>query len=100
MASNDESVSIYFVVLAAVVLFFVWDTNWFGRVWYSRANHVNYADTLVTLKPHDCEFMSAPVGRKNCHYQAKVIVMTGAWLIGSRLRTEVAAILSTGHVPI
>ena len=27
---------------------------------------------FIINKPHDCDFMSAPLGRKNCHYEKDV----------------------------
>jgi hypothetical protein len=29
-------------------------------------------DVFISAKPHDCEFLTAPMGRKNCHYAKHV----------------------------
>ncbi|MGA7241414.1 MAG: hypothetical protein WBY44_37370 [Bryobacteraceae bacterium] len=40
---------------------------------YAIAYSVNPSSVLVDRIPHDCEWFSAPLGDKHCHYEAKVI---------------------------
>ena len=76
--SSDADGWAFLFFLGGIVLWAVWDTEWFGKLWYATANKVKYEDVLITLKPHDCEFGTAPMGRKNCHYKAQVIVFNDA----------------------
>ncbi len=57
------------VVIGAIV--------WFGGLDDSKLRYeIQYDDAEVTVddKPHDCEFLTAPMGRKNCSYQKEVSV--------------------------
>ena len=47
------------------------------RSWYALARGVPVAQVAVAKKPHDCEFMTAPIGVKHCHYDATVVVVKG-----------------------
>jgi hypothetical protein len=31
-----------------------------------------YEHVVIEHQPHDCDFMTAPMGQKHCHYQAHV----------------------------
>ena len=73
--SDDLSSTVFYAICVAIALFFVWDTVWFGRIWYGMANHVVSRNVSLTPKPHDCEFLTAPIGEKHCHYEASVAVI-------------------------
>jgi hypothetical protein len=66
-----------FLALVVVVIAYlagITDTKW----WYS--NYLSVKDDskiVIEKKPHDCEFMTAPLGRKNCHYDK--VVATVKW---------------------
>jgi hypothetical protein len=47
------------------------------KSWYALTHEVPAERVEVEKKPHDCEFSTAPIGVKNCHYDAKVFVMKG-----------------------
>jgi len=40
--------------------------------WYGMQNDVPIERVSVQPKPHDCEWGSAPLGDKNCHYEESV----------------------------
>jgi hypothetical protein len=40
--------------------------------------HVNPSKVEVENKPKDCDFMHAPVGRKECHYEAEATAFNAA----------------------
>jgi hypothetical protein len=46
----------------------IWATKWR----YSLDSDLDGATYVMERRPHDCEFMSAPLGRKNCHYEKEV----------------------------
>lgn len=43
--------------------------------WYALENNVPLSRVKFEEKPHDCDFMTAPLGDKNCHYDAKAVVL-------------------------
>jgi hypothetical protein len=45
-----------------------WATKWR----YSLDEDLKDADYAIDKQPHDCEFMSAPMGNKHCHYEKLV----------------------------
>ena len=40
--------------------------------WYATQNSIPVGRVSVQPKPHDCEFMKAPLGDKNCHFDGVV----------------------------
>lgn len=50
-------------------------------VWHSKARYAlqyanSYGEVIKEKKPHDCDWLTAPLGDKNCHYDAQVQVQT------------------------
>lgn len=41
----------------------------------SGLGDLSLGDITVQPKPHDCEFLSAPMGAKHCHYEAQVVTL-------------------------
>lgn len=48
------------------------------KSWYALDYEVPVERIEVDKKPHDCEFMTAPIGDKHCHYDAQVTVLKGS----------------------
>jgi uncharacterized membrane protein len=46
--------------------------------WYALTQGVPVERVSVEQVPHDCEFLTAPMGSKHCHYDAKIITLKGA----------------------
>ena len=44
------------------------------KSWYAFTNKVPVNRIEEVKKPHDCEFATAPIGSKHCHYDATVAV--------------------------
>jgi hypothetical protein len=44
------------------------------KTYFALANKVPVERVKIEKKPHDCEFDTAPIGSKNCHYDAKVFI--------------------------
>jgi len=42
---------------------------------YNTEFPVDYANVTVDRRPHDCDFMTAPLGAKHCHYVADVLTV-------------------------
>jgi hypothetical protein len=61
---------------------------WFGfnETWYAWQYDVATSNVKVAAKPKDCDFISAPLGAKNCHYEPTVYVLNadGATIGGTR----------------
>jgi hypothetical protein len=71
MASNKAGGWVFIIVVVLGIFGIGWwvDAEWFLK--WSYANHYKVTTEQVTVakKPHDCDFMQAPMGSKNCHYK-------------------------------
>ena len=47
------------------------------RGWIAFSNSIAIEDVLMEPKPHDCEWGSAPLGSKHCHYDSHVSEVDG-----------------------
>lgn len=48
------------------------ESGWATKWRYSLDTDLRDADYVMDKHPHDCEFMSAPIGSKHCHYDKEV----------------------------
>jgi hypothetical protein len=51
-------------------VFFYWG---FDKVWYATEYYVSPNAVVIEPQPIDCDFWTAPVGNKGCHYDEKAI---------------------------
>lgn len=66
-------------VLIVVVLFgWLFDAAWLYKSFYVLNDDVSWDRVYIEKKPHDCEFMTAPFGAKNCHYEKAVTIIKWA----------------------
>jgi len=54
-----------------------------GKVWHSKWRYalqynVNATEVQHQNQPHDCEFLTAPLGEKHCHYEPSVSTLRWA----------------------
>lgn len=49
----------------------VWANGWR----YSLEQDLDGANVVADRKPHDCEFLTAPIGDKHCHYDKRVMTV-------------------------
>ena len=47
------------------------------RGWIAFTNGVDVENVYIEPEPHDCDWDSAPLGSKHCHYQSHVIQTYG-----------------------
>ena len=45
---------------------------WFPTSWYAVINGTDSDHVFLENKPHDCDFLKAPLGDNNCHYDRRV----------------------------
>jgi hypothetical protein len=62
--------------LAAIFFFAMLDSVWVNRVRYAVQYSVDMDKVLMEPKPHDCDFLKAPLGEKNCHFDKTVVPQT------------------------
>ena len=55
-----------------VAVYFFPESAWAYAWRYKVSSDLDGAEVSVDARPHDCEFWTAPVGSKNCHYEAVV----------------------------
>jgi hypothetical protein len=67
---------VWLLIIVAVIVYFggLFDSKWW---WYSFDRSISKEKITIESKPHDCEFLTAPVGRKNCHYRK--VIQTVEW---------------------
>lgn len=65
----------FFAFLAAVVAI-IWFIGWGRHMAWRYQLQYNAAAEYVTVekKPHDCDFWTAPVGRKHCDYKKRASI--------------------------
>ena len=61
----------FWVIAVAGALYF-FDVEFAIKTWQVFSHSVGYNQVQLQAKPHDCSFMSAPLGAKNCHYTKEV----------------------------
>jgi hypothetical protein len=68
-----------FVILWWMLLLFgglIFDGG-IAKLWHTKTRYaiqygVNYDQVYMNDRPHDCNFLHAPLGDKDCHYEIKV----------------------------
>ncbi len=65
MNDNEGCLSVIVTVVGAIALWSYWDSAFI----LSYRFRVNEENIYIQKKPHDCEFLSAPIGRKHCSYE-------------------------------
>jgi hypothetical protein len=69
-------VAVAVAVAFALALYLpVWlfpDKEWAIKWRYSLEKDLNNAELSIQQRPHDCEFLTAPMGSKNCYYKMNV----------------------------
>jgi hypothetical protein len=48
------------------------ESTWAYEWRYSLDDEFNGVEVTVNPRPHDCEFWTAPLGKKHCHYEKQV----------------------------
>jgi hypothetical protein len=48
------------------------ESEWAYRWRYSTESGFSGAIVAIDRKPHNCEFMTAPIGEKHCHYEREI----------------------------
>lgn len=76
MASESYKTSDFLSPLFTV-LFILAIIDWGSDAWHSKARYavqygVSFAHVTKQNKPHDCDWLTAPMGKKNCHYDPQV----------------------------
>jgi hypothetical protein len=76
--NKDIKKFLWAVVLLVLAYQFVHFVEYFYNLpeYYHDKYSVPRTLVFVDVKPHDCEFLSAPMGEKHCHYDRKVVVIT------------------------
>ena len=61
-----------FIIFWAMIAAFIWFT-WLGDS--ELRYNVQYDEVTYIDKPHDCDFLTAPLGIKNCSYEKNALLM-------------------------
>jgi hypothetical protein len=69
---NKLDLSGLWIVPFIWALFWCSDAVWHSKLRYSLQYNVNLSKVTIDDKPHDCEFLTAPLGEKHCDYETSV----------------------------
>ena len=72
MEREDIGLWLTIAAVAAAIWFGLWGRHMPVR--YAMQYSADLANVTVEDKPHDCEFLTAPLGSKNCDYEKSVAV--------------------------
>jgi len=80
MASQEGAIGCLGVIAVAGLIIFgiayYEDAQWANKIFYWMNINVGdgsgWSRITIQSKPHDCEFMTAPMGSKNCHFEKVV----------------------------
>jgi len=70
MSNGGFGILLWLCVIGAFVWFAWLDDSEFRYEFQYKDAEVTFDD-----KPHDCEFLTAPLGRKNCSYEKEVSIV-------------------------
>jgi hypothetical protein len=62
------------LILGVAVWLFMFD-GWHSSVRYSVEYGVDLDEVTVDKRPHDCDWGTAPLGSKYCHYETEIFQM-------------------------
>lgn len=70
---NDNNGWWLWLVIVVLVIYWgdIWNTKWR----YALVDDVSQDKVFIEKEPRDCDFLTAPLGRKGCHYK-KVVSIT------------------------
>jgi len=66
-------------VVTIIAIWFIYvgvEVAWHSKARYALQYGANYGDVTKDKKPHDCDWLAAPLGDKNCRYDPLVQVQT------------------------
>jgi hypothetical protein len=74
--SDDSSGCLVLLFIAGIIFLASSNESWVNSVWYAIEYNVRFNDVQTDARPRDCDFLTAPLGDKNCSYKAHVQVFT------------------------
>ena len=69
---HNEWSSVIGGILLVWVVWWAIPAAWHSKVRYMIQYSVDYSEVHEDVRPHDCDFLKAPLGDKNCHYERTV----------------------------
>src|SRR5438046_274287 len=94
---SSESMAAFQVFMYGRFWVFTEDSVWVNRIRYAKHYSVDMDRVFMEPKPHDCDFIKAPLGMKHCHFDKSVVTQppqpeqdwsSGCTSIGRRCRTK------------
>jgi hypothetical protein len=75
MSSGDNGGGLVWLLAVAAAVWFggrLWSDIWYSKLAYELYYEVDSGQLAIEKKPHDCDFLKAPIGEKECHYKRLV----------------------------
>lgn len=70
MDSSDGCASLIFLMICAAI--FYWSDAWHSKWRYAWSYGIDSSHVSMEKKPDGCDFLKAPIGKKDCHYKRVV----------------------------
>jgi hypothetical protein len=84
--NSDTGCALTLVVFGGIAAWLFFYDGWHSTLRYSIEYSVSYNKVTKAKKPYDCDWGTAPIGNKNCHYEAQIItVRTNVGTQGQRI---------------
>lgn len=71
---EDEEIGLLILIGLIALVWWLRTSGWHSEFRYVVQYQTSFDMVEVDKKPHDCDFLSAPLGRKHCRYKARVSV--------------------------
>lgn len=72
MAKGPDGLTLVGLCIVGASILWLVQPEWLMKQMYSASEHIGIDNVVIIPKPHDCEFLTAPLGSKHCHYEAVV----------------------------
>jgi hypothetical protein len=68
----------FWLILIIFTIFYWCREAWYSKIRYAVQYGVSYTQVTKPNEPHDCDWLTAPIGNKNCHYDPQVLTVRTA----------------------
>jgi len=72
LSNSDDPTGCLIVIFVAAIAWAWLPANTLTKAWQAFSNGTPYSHVQIADRPHDCDFLTAPLGSKNCHYKKAI----------------------------
>ena len=71
--STDSGGWIFLAIVAFLIWYAVRDSDWVAKIYAARHYQLPMSRVDIERQPHDCDFLTAPLGEKHCSYKREYL---------------------------